>query len=43
MHIISGSAIPIEAKMMWKPREIAIWSRAASKFVMVFASIGVQG
>src|SRR5215204_2114908 len=31
--IISGIAIPISANTMWKPSEIAIWVRAASRSV----------
>ena len=31
--IIKGSATPQAAKMMWKPRDMAIWERAARRSV----------
>ena len=33
--IMSGMAIPMAAKTIWKPSDIAIWLRAAKRSVMM--------
>ena len=37
--IMRGKAMPIAAKMMWKPRDMAICERAAIRSVMIPLSV----